>query len=804
MRNICWLVTFSIFFLPGHLLADPIADLAEQLRKLDAKVLSDTPADQELKQRWVKTIQERRLAVNQRETEAWRKIQTRADWEKYRDQRIEALRQSLGTFPPIPKELKTMVTRTIQGEGFIIENLVYESRPGLVVTANLYRPEKPGKSMPGILIIHSHHNPKTQGELQDMGMTWARLGCLVLIPDQLGHGERRQHPFVDKNSYKGDFKVGRQDYYFRYNVGMQLHLIGDSLMGWMVNDMMRGVDLLLSQPGIDPKRIILLGSVAGGGDPAAVTAVLDKRIAAVVPFNFGGPQPETTFPLPDDAEAAFNYMGGGSWESTRNLRLSGRDGFLPWVIVGSVAPRGLIYAHEFAWDKDRDPVWKRLANIYDFYGAGDCLAFAHGRGRLSGKPPESTHCNNIGAAHRKPIYPALKRWFDIPIPEKEYQKRLPAEDLVCLTEEARKFFQPQPVHVLAAKLGQERSAAARKKLEDFSLEERRKKVHNSCIHLLGLSDTFLENSPDSTDKLKEDIVKPTKKIQQIQVHQIVVLFEEAAIPVTFLVPPHKEKEKLPAVFGIAQEGKAGFLKHRALTIARLLEAGVIVCLPDLRGTGETRLPGDARRRTSGITSLSSNELMHGRSLPGKCFVDLFGICVAIALSNHLPSLDSGRIACWGESFVPVNSLGSDLAAPLDAAKLPAQAEPLGGLLVLAIVSARDNGGRGAFCIRGGLVSYQSCLQSPFCYFPHDIVIPGVLQTGDLCDLAAVQAPNHLRLEGLVDGLNRRVSAKVLEEVYAPARRAYREAKAADRLTLIAEPESEERLAEGFLRVLKSP
>ena len=56
---------------------------------------------------------------------------------------------------------------------------------------------------------------------------------------------------------------------------MQLHLIGDSLMGWMVWDLMRGVDLLLRQPGIDPERILLLGAVAGGGDPAAVTAALD-------------------------------------------------------------------------------------------------------------------------------------------------------------------------------------------------------------------------------------------------------------------------------------------------------------------------------------------------------------------------------------------------------------------------------------------------------------------------------------------------------------------------------------------------
>mgnify|MGYP003341777882 CR=1 FL=1 len=56
-----------------------------------------------------------------------------------------------------------------------------------------------------------------------------------------------------------------------------MHLAGESLIGWMAWDLMRGVDLLLAQKGIDPKRIILLGSVAGGGDPAAVVAALDER-----------------------------------------------------------------------------------------------------------------------------------------------------------------------------------------------------------------------------------------------------------------------------------------------------------------------------------------------------------------------------------------------------------------------------------------------------------------------------------------------------------------------------------------------
>ncbi len=199
---------------------------------------------------------------------------------------------------------------------------------------------------------------------------------------------------------------------------------------------MCGIDLLLQRRGIDKDRIIVLGSVAGGGDPAAVLAALDRRVAAVVPFNFGGAQPETKYPLPPDAERTFNYLGGGSWESTRNLRLSGRDGFLPWLIVAAAAPRPLIYAHEFAWDQEHDPVWQRLQKIYGFYGAQDKLASVHGRGSVRGKPPEATHCNNIGAVHRKGIHAAFAKWFGIEATE--YQKRLPAAELQCLTAAARR------------------------------------------------------------------------------------------------------------------------------------------------------------------------------------------------------------------------------------------------------------------------------------------------------------------------------------------------------------------------------
>jgi hypothetical protein len=57
------------------------------------------------------------------------------------------------------------------------------------------------------------------------------------------------------------------------------------------------------------------------------------------------------------------------------------------------------------------------------------------------------------------------------------------------------------------------------------------------------------------------------------------------------------------------------------------------------------------------------------------------------------------------------------------------------------------------------------LSSPFCYIPHDTVVPGAISTGDLPVLAEVLGSEKLRLVGLVDGLNRRVDENSLYRSY---------------------------------------
>jgi dienelactone hydrolase len=743
------------------------ADLAAELRRLDATVLPKGKAG-ELSRMLSRDLRARLRAAGLRENRAWQAVHTRADWEAFRDARLRALKASLGTFPPPAGGPQVRTTRRLRGPGYRVENLVFESRPGLFVTANLYLPADPPRSMPAVLIVHSHHNPKTQGELQDMGMTWARGGCAVLVPDMLGHGERRQHPFADAGRYPGPFKVGRQDYYFRYQTGVQLQLAGESLMGWMARDLMRGLDVLLAVPGVDAGRVLLVGAVAGGGDPAAVTAALDRRVAAVAPFNFGGPQPD--YAIPADAARDFYYFSVPSWESTRSLRRGAKGGFAPWVIVASVAPRRLLYCHEFAWDRRRDPVWPRLRKVFALYGAGDRLAAAHGKGQLRGKPPDSTHCNNVGPYHRAGMYPALKRWLDFPVPDKEFLgRRRPAGELACLTPELRKELRPRRVHELAAELGRKRSAAARLRLARLRPGERRRRLRRDWGGLLG--DVEPRGAPRATPHGKERLGNVTA--------ERLLLEPEPGILVPALLLRPRAGRRPPVVVAVAQGGKQAFLKRRPEAVAALLAGGAAVCLPDLRGTGETR-PAGPRRYNSEATRLSAGEWLLGQTLLGARLRDLRSV---LRYLRGRADLDADRLALWGDSFAPVNPAGRRPEVPPDAADQPDQAEPLGGLLALLGALYEDD--VRVVYARGGLAGYDSLLQGPFLYVPHDALVPGALTAGDLGDVAAALAPRPLRLEGLVDGLNRPVSAEVLGKTYAEARSAYREAGAEGRLRLEA-------------------
>ena len=752
-RSAYFVASFAVLSWGAASVAAEADTLAEQIRALPSEVIPDGDR-QAARQMLSQDIRRRLREANHQSTKEWQGITSRKEWESFRAVRLSALRKSLGTLRRADTAPKTHNTGRFNGEGFTVEKLLFESRPSLWVTANLYRPAKTAAPSPGILICHSHHNPKTQEELQTMGMSWARWGALVLVMDQLGHGERRQHPFRTAADYPSEFRVSRQDYFYRYDTSLQLALVGESLMGWMVGDMMRGIDVLLAQDGIDRNRIILIGAVAGGGDPAAVTAALDERVAVAVPFNFGGPQPENRYPLPEDSEQMFPYAGSGSWESTRNLRLSAAQGYLPWVIVGSIAPRKLIYAHEFSWDQQRDPVWKRLQTIYGWYQAEKNLSFAHGGGVLQGKPPEATHCNNVGRAHRKMIYPALERLFRMTGSiDDEYSSTVPASDMHCWTPHLQAELKPKLAHELAAELAAvpQLPMVVDSTSSAVPAARHRDNARGRWSELLG------NGEPNQKPNVRVRN-RDAKLISGAVVERVLLEAETGVnVPVLLLLP--ERDQRAPLVLSISQHGKQRFLDERAEEIAELLRAGVAVALVDVRGTGETAPADDSRDRTSTATSLSASEWMLGGTLLGARLRDLR--TVMVYLRRH-KSIAADRLALWGDSFAPTNSPEAPLVVPHGIDKRPHVAEPLGGLLALFAALFEDN--IDCVYIRRGLTSYAATLDYPAVHLPHDAIVPGAMMAGDLPAILGALPAIPVHFAEPIDGVNRLATREQIDQL----------------------------------------
>jgi len=711
-------------------------------------------------------IRDRIRPMLEQEQHDWDQVQSVSDWERFRDPKLRALRRALGKLPE-KCPLETRVTSEFRGEGYRRENIVYQSQPGIWVTANLYLPAEAREQMPGIIILHSLHGPKTQFELQDMGIIWARAGCCVLVIDQVGYGERM-------TTYPWD----GENFDTRFVEGEQLYLVGSSLLTWMVWDTMRGIDLLSERPDVNKKEIIVLGAVAGGGEPAGFTAAIDPRVAAVAPFNFGEGAPATARFIPEKNQWPSDLADPGLYDSdsTRVYRLSIVDRFLAWFVCASVAPRRFIYSFEVGWNVEHLPAWSRYRKVFGLYNALDNLADAHGFGPMPG-PGEAW---NIGPSQRKTLYPTLRRWFGIPIPDEQvttsndesarYQQildRRPVSELAVLNPEVAQQLQIKPVDEVTREQGRAEVVAAREELSKMSASEQRRWLQTKWAEKLRNIDFNLH--PQAK-------LKWTKQTKNAEAEALALDVEPGiTVPMLLLRPAGRHTSRLPVVVAVSENGKDLFLAERETEIKALLQGGTAVALPDVRGTGETT--PDFRRDPDGDEGMKANTvLMMGDTLLGERLRDLRTV---LAYLEGRPDLDSRRVGLWGDSFWPPNPDHLILDETPEwqiGPQTESHAEPLGGLL--ALLGALYDDHVQAVAVHRGLVSFASILDSNFSYVPQDVIVPEILEVGDIADVAAALAPRALFVKGSVDGQDRLVSSSRLHQDLQPVYDAYQGAAAA--------------------------
>ena len=208
--------------------------------------------------------------------ERWSQIKTESDLLRLRAELKKSLLDSIGGLPTVKTDLHATITGRIAGNGYHIERLIYQSLPGLYVTALVYVPENGDKVHPAIL-VPAGHATNGKDHYQALSERLALRGYLVISWDPVGQGERSQ--FWDAKAKKSRYNLVCGEHAV---MGNMAYLVGANLARWEVWDGMRAVDYLLSRPDVDAERINITGT-SGGGTQTALLGALDDRIKVIIP-----------------------------------------------------------------------------------------------------------------------------------------------------------------------------------------------------------------------------------------------------------------------------------------------------------------------------------------------------------------------------------------------------------------------------------------------------------------------------------------------------------------------------------------
>jgi dienelactone hydrolase len=198
---------------------------------------------------------------------------TKDDYLAHQSEQRRELASMLGLDPmPERSPLEATVTDQFEHEGIVVENLHFQSRPGLYVTANLYRPLKAEKPLPAVLYLCGHADKKKDGisygnkaGYEHHGVWYAKQGFVCLMLDTVQLGEIR-------GEHHGTFHMGKWWWISR----------GYTPAGVEAWAGIRGLDYLETRKEVDPKRLGVTGR-SGGGAYSWWVAALDERVACAAP-----------------------------------------------------------------------------------------------------------------------------------------------------------------------------------------------------------------------------------------------------------------------------------------------------------------------------------------------------------------------------------------------------------------------------------------------------------------------------------------------------------------------------------------
>ena len=342
------------------------------------------------------------------------KIWSKADWERERPIRLKQLKEMLGLpEPKVKPPLNAETTGKVEHEEFFVENVHFQSLPGLYVTGNLYVPKVRSGKLPAILYVCGHGRVKVDGvsmgnktHYQHHGAWFAQHGyvCLTIDTIQLGEIEGYHH---------GTYSGNRMWWMSR----------GYTPAGVEAWNGIRAIDYLQTRPEVDGDKIGVTGR-SGGGSYSWWISALDERVKVSVPVA--------------GIANLRNHVIDGCVEGHCDCMYMVNTHRWDYADVAAmVAPRKLLISNT-----DNDPIFpldgvvqtfEKAQHIYRLIGAEKNIGL-----HITEGPHKDTQPLRMGAFH----------WFD---------KHLKGESRLISTP-AEKLFQPKQLKVFEKLPKEERTS----------------------------------------------------------------------------------------------------------------------------------------------------------------------------------------------------------------------------------------------------------------------------------------------------------------------------------------------------------
>src|SRR5437870_7407346 len=499
--------------------------------------------------------------------EAWREDELRRrEWEGIRNERDvfqlqhelrRKLLEMIGELPAKKTPLHPLVTGTIQMAGFHIEKLIFESLPGVYVSALLYVPDDTRGPHPAVL-VPCGHSADGKVHYQALCQRLVQRGYVVICWDPVGQGERSQ--FWDPKAKKSRFNLICAEHAVMGNLA---YLAGTNLARWEIWDGIRALDYLLTRSEVDPDRINITGT-SGGGFQGVHIAALDRRIKVAAPSCYITALPMRVYnrifkdPDSDPEQDLYGMISNHVDHAGLLLMMYPRPVFVAAAVLDFFPIEG---THSTV---------REITNLYSQFHHDDRIAMAEGYHGHEYSPQ-----NQEAAMDFLDHFNSMPRRHGLP-PVKE----LDDKTLQC-TRTGQVMLDFPQARVLMDFIRDyyiEHKGRTAKTLKELYYSESRPHIDSWTIA------EFQGQTPVDGEILWEP--RGSSQFEGVTIDKYLLYHShDLQMPLLYI---HKEgRRRHPVLFWLGDNGKAAAQDWPAL--AKYLDAGYDIVSLDARGLGETRM-----------------------------------------------------------------------------------------------------------------------------------------------------------------------------------------------------------------------